>query len=85
MHVILEHKPAIDECVQSQKARDPNASGRVVMKWIIRTDGETQDVECVSKESCKTVMAHCLTGIIKSWRFPRAKKQGDPIEFPFKF
>jgi hypothetical protein len=30
-------------------------------------------------------MASCISGLIKGWTFPRHKKQGDPIDFPFTF
>ena len=31
-------------------------------------------------------MATCLTGLVKSWNFPKHKYQpGEPVDFPFTF
>ena len=55
------------------------------MKWTIQTSGRTSNVSVVSEEFKGTPIANCVGPLIKSMTFPRHKKQGDPITFPFKF
>ncbi|MCY1002437.1 adventurous gliding motility protein GltJ [Myxococcus sp. MISCRS1] len=85
MEVVLNNKPAIVKCVNEQKKKDPMLSGKLVMRWTIQTSGKTSNVTCKSDEYRSTYMATCITGLIKSWAFPKHKKQGEPIDFPFTF
>jgi len=85
MAVVLNNKPAIVKCVNEQKKRDPGISGKLVMRWVIQTSGKTTSVSVRTDEFKKTYMASCITGLIKGWTFPKHKKQGDPIDFPFTF
>jgi predicted Zn finger-like uncharacterized protein len=85
MAVVLANKPAIVKCVNEQKKKDPTLSGKLVMRWTIQTSGKTTGVSCRTDEFRSTYMASCISGLIKSWSFPRHKKQGEPIDFPFTF
>jgi len=85
MAVVLANKPAIIKCVNEQKKKDPALSGKLVMRWVIQTSGKTTAVSCRTDEFRSTYMASCISGLIKGWTFPRHKKQGEPIDFPFTF
>jgi predicted Zn finger-like uncharacterized protein len=85
MAVVLANKPAIIKCVNEQKKKDPALSGKLVMRWTIQTSGKTTAVSCRTDEFRSTYMASCISGLIKGWSFPRHKKQGEPIDFPFTF
>jgi hypothetical protein len=85
MGVVLANKPAIVRCVNEQKKKDPGLSGKLVMRWSIQTSGKTSGVSVRTDEFKSTYMASCITGLVKSWTFPRHQRQGDPIDFPFTF
>ncbi|MBN1209980.1 MAG: adventurous gliding motility protein GltJ [Myxococcaceae bacterium] len=85
MAVVVANKPAIKRCVDEQKKRDPGSSGRLVMRWTIQPSGRTTGVSIRSDEFRKTYLATCMSGLIKSWTFPKHRKQGAPIDFPFIF
>jgi predicted Zn finger-like uncharacterized protein len=85
MQVVLANKPAIVKCVNEQKKKDPGLSGKLVMRWVIQTNGKTKNVSCQTSEFRSTYMATCISGLIKSWTFPKHKVQGDSIDFPFTF
>ncbi|QAT84038.1 adventurous gliding motility protein AgmX [Corallococcus coralloides] len=85
MQVVLNNKPAIVKCVNEQKQKDPSLSGKLVMRWTVQTSGKTTGVSCRTDEFRTSYMATCITGLIKSWSFPRHQKQGEPIDFPFTF
>ncbi|MDP3157989.1 MAG: adventurous gliding motility protein GltJ [Archangium sp.] len=85
MEVVLANKGALGECVKQQRAKDPGTSGKLLMKWTIQTSGKTSNVSVASDEFKGTPIAGCVGNLIKGMTFPRHKKQGDPITFPFKF
>lgn len=83
--VVVANKPAIMKCVNEQKKKDPGLSGKLMMRWTIQTSGKTTGVQVVGDEFRKTYMASCISGLVKGWIFPKHRKQGDPVEFPFTF
>jgi hypothetical protein len=86
MSVVLANKPSIVRCVNEQKARDPNLHGTLVMHWIIQTSGKTGAVTPVTDQFKSSYMSTCLSGLVKSWSFPKHKYQpGEPVDFPFTF
>jgi Ca-activated chloride channel family protein len=85
MQVVKWNVPAIQACVGKQREKDPGLSGKIVIKWTILTSGKTAKIEIVSLEFKDTYLASCLSGLIKTWQFPRTATQGDPVVFPFKF
>ncbi len=85
MEVVLANKAALGKCVEQQRAKDPGTSGKLLMKWTIQTSGKTSNVSVVSEEFKGTVIAGCVGNLIKTMTFPKHKKQGEAITFPFKF
>lgn len=85
MQVVVANKPAIVKCVNEQKKKDPTLSGRLMMRWTIQTSGKTTSVQVTSDEFKKTYLASCMTGLVKGWSFPKHKKPGAAVDFPFTF
>jgi predicted Zn finger-like uncharacterized protein len=85
MATVVSQKPAIIDCVNKQKAKDPEAHGTLVMRWTIQTSGRTSGITVASEEFKTTYLANCMSGLIKNWSFPKHKNSQDPISFPFKF
>ncbi|MHB8877083.1 MAG: AgmX/PglI C-terminal domain-containing protein [Myxococcaceae bacterium] len=85
MGVVVADREALTGCVDAQQEADPDVSGKLVMRWTILPSGKTSGVEVISKQFEGSTMAGCVSERIKGWRFPRHRKQGTPIDFPFKF
>lgn len=85
MEVVLANKGALGKCVEEQRKKDPGTSGKLLMKWQIQTSGRTSNVTVASEEFKGTPIATCVGTLIKGMAFPKHKKQGEPITFPFKF
>ena len=83
--VVVANKPAIAKCAEDQHKKDPGSSGKLVMKWTVQTNGRTSAISVASEELKGSYIANCIGGLVKTWTFPRHKKQGEPIVFPFKF
>jgi hypothetical protein len=76
---------SLRKCVSEQKARDPSASGVLKMRWMIGGDGTVRDVKTLSSEYATSPFAQCITGVVKSIRFPRSATAGQEVTFPFSF
>jgi predicted Zn finger-like uncharacterized protein len=76
---------SLRRCVSEQKARDPDASGVLKLRWVIAGDGSVRDVKTLSSEFAQSPFAGCITGVVKSIRFPRSATAGQEVTFPFSF
>lgn len=86
MEVVLSQKENIRKCTDEAKAKEPGSSGTITMAWSIRRDGTTANIQTVTADFQKTTLAACLTGVIRTFRFPQySGPQMDTIRFPFKF
>jgi hypothetical protein len=72
-------------CVSEQKAREPDATGTLRMRWVIQPDGSPRDVKCISPQYAKGAFAQCITGVLRTVRFPRSTTRGQEVTFPFNF
>ncbi|MBI5542803.1 MAG: zinc-ribbon domain-containing protein [Deltaproteobacteria bacterium] len=86
MEVVVANRSMIKNCVDEAKAKEPGATGTIVMRWTIKPDGSTGNIQTVTEEFRKTPLSACLAAGIKSFRFPSyTGPQMSPVNFPFKF
>ncbi|MDP1821751.1 MAG: VIT domain-containing protein [Archangium sp.] len=85
MEVVLANKAALAACVERQHRLAPGTSGKLLMKWIIETNGRTNHVTVASEEWKSSPIATCVAQLIKVMKFPKHKQRGEFITFPFKF
>jgi hypothetical protein len=76
---------ALRKCVSDQKGRDPDASGVLKLRWVIGADGNVRDVKTLTTEYASSPFSQCITGVVKSIRFPRSATTGQEVTFPFSF
>jgi hypothetical protein len=87
VQVVRANRAALIRCVDEQKKKDSDLSGKLVMRWTIQTSGKTKDVSCQTPDFRTTYMAicKCMSGLIEGWTFPKHEVQGEAIDFPFTF
>ena len=71
--------------MSEQKARDADATGTLKMRWIITGDGSVRDVKCLTPEFASGQFVQCLSGVVRTIKFPRSTTTGQEVTFPFKF
>ncbi len=76
---------SLRRCVSEQKARDPEATGTLKMRWMISGDGSVRDVKCLTSEFAQGTFAQCIAGVVRSIKFPRSQTSGQEVTFPFNF
>jgi predicted Zn finger-like uncharacterized protein len=82
---VAQRIDALRKCVSEQKAREPDATGTLKMRWIIQGDGSVRDVKCLTPEYAQGQFASCLGGVVRSIKFPRSTTTGQEVTFPFNF
>jgi len=82
---VLGRVDALRQCVSDQKARDPDATGTLKMRWVVMADGGVKDVKTLTPEFADGQFAQCITGVVKSIKFPRSTTTGQEVTFPFRF
>ena len=82
---VAQRIDSLRRCVSEQKAREPDATGTLKMRWIIQADGSPHDVKCITPEYAKGAFAQCIAGVLKTLRFPRSATKGQEVTFPFNF
>jgi hypothetical protein len=55
------------------------------LKWTIAGDGSVRDVKTLTTEFAQSPFSQCITGVVKSIRFPRSATTGQEVTFPFSF
>jgi predicted Zn finger-like uncharacterized protein len=76
---------ALRKCVSEQKSRDPDATGVLKLRWTIAGDGSVRDVKTLTTEYAQGPFSQCITGVVRSIRFPRSATAGQEVTFPFSF
>jgi len=82
---ILSHKAEIEQCVNQQRAEDPDASGRLVMQWEIQPDGSTANITSEPAELEDSALATCMVAEIRGWTFAPTAGERPPVLFPVSF
>ena len=75
---------AVQRCYYDVVRRNPNAAGRLVLQLTIGTNGRAS-VKVVKDTIGDPAVARCVTGKIKSWRFPKPEKKSVRLKVPFVF
>jgi predicted Zn finger-like uncharacterized protein len=82
---VAQRMDSLRRCVSEQKAREPDATGTLKMRWIIQADGSPHDVKCITPEYAKGAFAQCIVGVLRTVQFPRSTTKGQEVTFPFNF
>jgi hypothetical protein len=82
---VLLWYPAFQRCVAEQKEREPLASSTMRFRWAILGDGTVRDIRCVDEGCEGSRFAACVTGIVKTIRFPGSRTARHDVTVPFAY
>jgi hypothetical protein len=85
IEAIVGKKAALQACVDEQKATGSDARGPLMLRWTILPDGSVKDVKSLSDVLARQPIVPCISGVVKSTRFPRSRLGREVEAFPFKF
>jgi outer membrane biosynthesis protein TonB len=82
--VIREKWEALRDCYQTALARNPNATGRVLVRFVVQRDGSTTDV-CLKETSLLDGPAvSCMLEAYRRLSFPPAERK-TTVVYPVAF
>jgi hypothetical protein len=79
---IMTRVSALQQCLADNKS---GGGGVLKMRWSIAPDGAVQNLKCITPDTASTPFAACVTGVLKSLRFPKTVQGRQDVTFPFKF
>ena len=79
---IMTRVSALQQCLAENKSE---SGGVLKMRWSISPDGAVQNLRNVTPETANTRFASCVTGVLKTLRFPKTQQGRPDVTFPFKF
>jgi predicted Zn finger-like uncharacterized protein len=83
LEVMKQHLEEFKACNRKQQQADDSVKGKMVVKITIKPDGRVAQVAIDTPEFRNTVVAECISNVIKLARFPEFG--GGPTTVPFPF
>ncbi|MBN2497639.1 MAG: AgmX/PglI C-terminal domain-containing protein [Deltaproteobacteria bacterium] len=82
--VIHSHHNQIKYCYAKELSSNPHLSGKVAVKIVISPKGFVQSAKVSSSSLDNATVERCITGKIRTWKFPEPKGGGIVIvDYPF--
>ena len=76
---------AIQNCYEKELKRNPSLKGKVLVRFNIRPNGRTGDIEIEENTLGSDAVASCIRTVIRSWVFPFKPEDEVPVAYPFVF
>ncbi len=84
--VVKQHLAQIRYCYQKELNKDPQLSGKIVIKFQIAADGTVDSAETNSTTMDNTIVEDCICGRFLRFKFPQPEGGGIVIvSYPFVF
>jgi hypothetical protein len=82
--IVRAHINEVRHCYNQALARDPNARGRVAVRFTIASDGKVADADVDESTLRDPAVAPCIAGAVRRWTFPRPEGGGAVVvTYPF--
>jgi hypothetical protein len=83
---IKDHRKDVESCYDSYLKVKPNAQGKMMLKWTIRSDGFAKNIQVANNTFGDETVFSCMANGIKTWKFPTPPKdQEADVSYPFLF
>jgi hypothetical protein len=76
---------AIKACYERALKRNPNLSGKVLIRWTITAAGTASDVEIEKDGMGDAEVSSCMKGLVGRWRFVAPSGGSVEVVYPFIF
>lgn len=83
--VIQRHTGQIQACYEKQLGRNPGLAGKLTFEWTVKANGTVGTVKEVNNTLGDATVSKCVSGVIKTMKFPRPKGGEVSVLFPWIF
>ncbi len=83
--VVQTRSAGIKFCYESELQRNPALAGKVVVNWLINTEGGVSKAYVVSSTLKAPKVEECMLRQVRRWRFAKPEGGQCSVNFPFVF
>lgn len=84
--VIREHRREVRACYEGELQRNPDLEGRVVVGFVISSDGQVAGSRIAESTLGNSTVEDCVARRVRQWRFPEPRGGGTVnVNYPFVF
>lgn len=83
--IIKSKQKALQDCYERELRKNPNLSGKIVVRFTIGEDGKVSDVRIESDTMGNPDVADCILSRIRRWIFPKPDEGTVTVSVPFVF
>lgn len=76
---------AIQGCYEKELKRNPSLKGKVMVRFNIRPNGRTGEIEIEENTLGSDAVASCIRTVVRGWVFPFKPDDDVPVAYPFVF
>jgi hypothetical protein len=76
---------AIKACYERALKRNPNLSGKILIRWTITPAGTVTGIDVDQDTLGDSEVANCIKSLIRGWRFPAPAGGSVEVSYPFLF
>ncbi len=79
------HSKDVRRCYESALAGNPNARGRITLRFTIGENGALTGVSATRSTFARRDVARCIEDIVRGWRTPFRPEEPVEVEYPLAF
>ncbi|MGC8928690.1 MAG: TonB family protein [Myxococcota bacterium] len=83
--IIKSKQKALQDCYERELRKNPNLSGKIVVRFTIGEDGKVADVRIESDTMGNAEVSDCILSRIRRWIFPKPDEGSVTVSVPFVF
>jgi hypothetical protein len=83
--VVGARAAGIKFCYEKELQRNPSLAGKIIVNWLIKTDGRVGKAHVVSSSMKSSKVENCILKQIRRWRFKKPEGGMCSVNFPFVF
>lgn len=76
---------SVQQCYEKELKRNPSLRGKIVVRFVITTQGRVSDVSIDQNTMGDDNVGACIVSLIRRWTFPVKPEDDAPVSFPFVF
>ncbi len=83
--IIKSKQKALQDCYERELRKNPNLSGKIVVRFTINENGKVSDVRIESDSMGNPGVSDCILSRIRRWIFPKPDEGSVTVSVPFVF
>lgn len=81
--VIQQHIVEVKHCYEAQLEKDKNLAGKVMVRFVIGTDGKVPESGIESTTLKSPAAEKCIADAVRGWEFPKPSGGTVQVSYPF--